>query len=202
MSGSSGENRRRGPKGDKRQRTRKALLEAARELIRERGYERTTLQAVAERAGMTSGAIYGNFKNRDDLFMALADVYWAPIKPVIRKGTTFAEKMRAIADATIAAIPDREAAAFGRLSGMAWAMGQDEVRARIAETTRRSFHVGAEWLQTIADDGGLPMPADLLVLVIHAMTEGLLFQRYLTPDLVPDEAFHAAFAALAGERTP
>lgn len=202
MSGSSGDTGRRAPKGDKRQRTRKALLEAARALIRERGYERTTLQAVAERAGMTSGAIYGNFKNRDDLFMALADVYWAPIKPVIRKGTTFAEKMRAIADATIAAIPEREAAAFGRLSGMAWALGQEEVRARIAETTRRSFHVGAEWLQTIADDGGLPMRADLLVVVIHAMTEGLLFQRFLTPDLVPDKAFRAAFAALAGEKTP
>ena len=31
-----------------------------------------------------------------------------------------------------------------------------------------------------------------------AVTEGLLFQRFLTPELVPDEAFHAAFAALAG----
>ena len=72
---------RRRPKGDKRARTRAKLLAAARELIREKGYERTTLQDVALRAGMTSGAIYGNFKNRDELFMALADVYWAPIKP-------------------------------------------------------------------------------------------------------------------------
>ena len=31
------------------------------------------------------------------------------------------------------------------------------------------------------------------------MTEGLLFQRFMTPDLVPDEAFYAAFAALAGD---
>ena len=45
------------------------------------------------------------------------------------------------------------------------------------------------------------MPADLLVCVIHALTEGLLFQRFLTPELVPDAAFYAAFAALAGERT-
>jgi hypothetical protein len=50
----------------------------------------------------------------------------------------------------------------------------------------------------VADDGGLPMPAELLVAVIHSLTEGLLFQRFLTPDLVPDEAFYAAFAALAG----
>jgi hypothetical protein len=29
------------------------------------------------------------------------------------------------------------------------------------------------------------------------LTEGLVFQRLLTPDLVPDEVFYAAFAALA-----
>ena len=65
---------RRRPKGNKRARTRATLLEAARALIQEKGYERTTLQDVARRAGMTSSAIYGNFKNRDELFMALAEV--------------------------------------------------------------------------------------------------------------------------------
>lgn len=191
---------RRRPKGDKRARTRARLLEAARELIREKGYERTTLQDVARRAGMTSGAIYGNFRNRDDLFMALAGVYWAPIKPVIRRGTSFADKMRALADATIAAIPDRRAAAVGRLTGMAYALTHEELRAQVREATAKSFGAGAAWLSAVADDGGLPMPAEMLVCVIHAMTEGLLFQRFLTPELVPDEVFHAAFAALAGGR--
>lgn len=189
------------PKGDKRQRTRAKLLEAARELIRERGYERATLQAVAERAGMTSGAIYGNFKNRDDLFMALAGVYWAPIQPDIRPGTTFAQKMRAIAAATVAVIPDRQVAAAGRLGGLAYTLRHEEIRARVAGVTAASFAQGAAWLKTVTEDGDLPMPAEQLVVVIHSMTEGLLYQRFLTPDLVPDEVFYAAFAALAGERT-
>ena len=60
-------NSHRKPKGDKRDRTRAALLEAARALIREKGYARTTLEEVATRAGMTTGAIYGNFRNRDEL---------------------------------------------------------------------------------------------------------------------------------------
>src|SRR6187399_2269067 len=84
---------RRRPKGDKRARTRAKLLEAARELIREKGYERTTLQDVAQRAGMTSGAIYGNFKNRDELFIALAEVYWAPIRPKFKAGRSLADLM-------------------------------------------------------------------------------------------------------------
>jgi AcrR family transcriptional regulator len=194
------EDLRRRPKGDKRARTRAALLEAARGLIAEKGYERTTLQDVAQRAGMTSGAIYGNFKNRDDLFMALATTHWAPIKPVIRPGSSFAEKMRALAEATIAAIPDRRIAAVGRLAGMAYTLTHEEIRAQVHEVTARSYDAGAAWLRAVADDDGLPMSSDILVRVIHAMTEGLLFQRFLTPELVPDEVFYAAFAALAGER--
>jgi len=38
----------------------------------------------------------------------------------------------------------------------------------------------------------------MMVRVIHALTEGLMLQRFLTPDLVPDEVFYAAFAALTG----
>ena len=98
---------RRKPKGDKRDRTRAALLEAARALIREKGYERTTLDEVAQRAGMTTGAIYGNFKNRDELFIALGQTYWAPVKPRLTPGATFAEAMRALAEATLEAIPER-----------------------------------------------------------------------------------------------
>jgi AcrR family transcriptional regulator len=189
--------RRRQPKGDKRARTRAKLLEAARELIREKGYERTTLQDVARRAGMTSGAIYGNFKNRDELFIALAEVYWAPIKPEFTPGSSFSEKMRALAEATLAAAPERRLAAGGRLTGMAYALTHEEIRARVREITAESYRAGAEWLRAVADDRELPMPPDILVRVLHAMTEGLLFQRFLTPELFPDEVFYAAFAALS-----
>src|SRR6476619_7815351 len=94
------------PKGDKRDRTRAALLEAARALIREKGHERTTMEEVARRAGMTTGAIYGNFTNRDELFIALGQKYWAPVRPKIKPGATFADAMHALARATIAALDD------------------------------------------------------------------------------------------------
>ena len=191
---------RRRPKGDKRARTRAKLLEAARELIREKGYERTTLQDVAQRAGMTSGAIYGNFKNRDELFIALAEVYWAPIRPKFKTGTSFVEKMRALAEATIAAIPERRLAAGGRLTGIAYALTHEEIRARVHEITSRSYDAGAEWLRAVADEREMAMPPEILVRVLHAMIEGLVFQRLLTPELFPDHVFYAAFAAMAKPR--
>ncbi|MGA8010913.1 MAG: TetR/AcrR family transcriptional regulator [Candidatus Acidiferrales bacterium] len=187
---------RRQPKGDKRDRTRSKLLEAARTLIREKGYEHTTLESIAERAGMTTGAIYGNFKNRDELFLSLGQTYWAPIKPHVQPGSTFPEIMRALADATLAAIPDRSTAAVGRLTGLAYTLTHEEMRAKVAEFTAQSYARGEQWLRAVTKEEDLPMPASQLVRVIHALTEGLVFQRLLTPELMPDEVFHAAFAAL------
>jgi AcrR family transcriptional regulator len=184
-------------KGNKRDRTRAKLLEAARALIREKGYERTTLREIARRAGMTSGAIYGNFSNRDDLFLALAEVYWPPITPRFQAGSTFADKMHALAEATIAAIPERRAAAPGRLTGMAYTLSHEEIRAKVQGKTVLSYEIGAEWLRSITTGMELPMPAEHLVRVIHALTEGLTFQRLLTPALFPDQVFYDAFAALA-----
>ena len=200
MAITSHESARRKPKGDKRDRTRAALLEAARALIREKGYERTTLDAVAQRAGMTTGAIYGNFKNRDDLFIALGQTYWAPVKPRLPPGATFAEAMRALAEATLEAIPDRTAAAVGRLTGLAYTLTNADLRARVHEVTAGSYEMGAEWLRQLGDERDLPMPAESLVRVIHALIEGLVLQRILTPDLCPDEVFFSAFAALANRR--
>jgi AcrR family transcriptional regulator len=189
---------RRQPKGDKRQRTRAALLEAARAVIREKGYDRTTLEEVARRAGMTTGAIYGNFKNRDELFIALGHTYWAPVKPQVAPGATFAEAMRAMASATLAAVGERAPVAVGRLTGLAYALTNDELRARVQDVTRSSYEVGAEWLRGF-DERELPMPPEQLVRVIHALIEGLVMQRILTPELFPDDVFYRAFATFAHE---
>src|SRR3954453_11909796 len=137
------ESGRRGPKGDKRDRTRATLLESARALVREQGYARTTLEAVARRAGMTTGAIYGNFKNREELFIALGQAYWAPVTPRIKPGATFAEVMHAMAEATLEAIPERTTTVVGRLTGLPHAFTNPGLRDRVREVTAESYELGA-----------------------------------------------------------
>jgi hypothetical protein len=116
---------------------------------------------------------------------------------------TFAEAMRALAKATLAAVDERRPVAVGRLTGLAYTLKNRELRARVREVTKSSYEFGAEWLGTF-DRDELPMPPDHLVRVIHALMEGLVMQRILTPELCPDEVFYAAFDAFArktgGER--
>ncbi len=191
---------RRQPKGDKRERTRTALLDAARDVTREKGFDQTTLQDVAQRAGMTTGAIYGNFKNRDDLFMALAERQWSAIRPRFAPGSSFPEKMRALAEAVLASLPERQAAAAGALRFRAYALSHEDVRTQFRDAMGAGYDAGATWFRSAVDVEDLPMAPDALVRVINALVEGLTFQRFLTPELMPDEVFYDAFAALAGRR--
>jgi AcrR family transcriptional regulator len=49
------------------QQTRSAIIEAALELFRSRGYEATTMRAIAERAGVSTGNAYYYFASKEEL---------------------------------------------------------------------------------------------------------------------------------------
>ena len=56
------------------QATRRAVLEAARELFTEHGYVATTIGAVAARAGVSPETVYAAFGNKRSLLSELLDV--------------------------------------------------------------------------------------------------------------------------------
>jgi AcrR family transcriptional regulator len=58
-------------KAEQSEATRGALLSVARELFAERGYAGTFTDEVAERAGVTRGALYHHFPSKKDLFQAV-----------------------------------------------------------------------------------------------------------------------------------
>jgi AcrR family transcriptional regulator len=54
-------------------RTRTQLLRTARELFLRDGYLATSLDKVADAAGFSKGAVYSNFRNKDELCLAVLD---------------------------------------------------------------------------------------------------------------------------------
>lgn len=55
------------------QQTRNALIDAAELVFERRGVSSTSLQEVAEAAGLTRGAVYWHFRDKADLFNAMMD---------------------------------------------------------------------------------------------------------------------------------
>jgi AcrR family transcriptional regulator len=55
-------------RADSKARTRQKVLEAARDLFMERGYDAATIRDIAARAGLSTGAVFASFSDKADLF--------------------------------------------------------------------------------------------------------------------------------------
>ena len=60
------------PRDERRRRTEQSILEAARELFAEGGFERTTIRAVAGRAGVDPALVMQHYGSKEGLFAASA----------------------------------------------------------------------------------------------------------------------------------
>ncbi len=57
---------------DKRRATRKALLEAAADLVFEKGHDRISIEEITKHAGVATGTYYNYFDTKQDVFRAIA----------------------------------------------------------------------------------------------------------------------------------
>ena len=67
------------------QETYSALLDAAETVFSEKGVTSTTLNDVASAAGMTRGAIYWHFKDKNALFQAMCDRAFLPMEALLNE---------------------------------------------------------------------------------------------------------------------
>lgn len=72
---------------DRATETRAALIRAARELFLEKGYAATSTPELADRAGLTRGALYHHYADKQDLFRAVIEAEAQSIAREIDSGT-------------------------------------------------------------------------------------------------------------------
>jgi AcrR family transcriptional regulator len=57
------------PVQERSRKTRKKVLEAAKELFGENGFEETTTHLIAWKAGISVGGVYAHFRNKEEIFL-------------------------------------------------------------------------------------------------------------------------------------
>jgi AcrR family transcriptional regulator len=187
--------------------TRRRLLEAAESLFLERGFHAASLEAVAERAGFSTGAVYSRFDSKADLFLALLDA---------RYPRTVDSFKKVVADAETG---EELVGSFGRWSaerlreGPAWSLvlvefwtsaGRDPaLRERFAASHERLIAAGADVIEEAASrlDVRLAISARELVRVTAALGRGLALERLLNPEVVTDDLITRSFDALTAPKT-
>jgi AcrR family transcriptional regulator len=191
-------------RAESRARTRQALLDAAGEVFAERGLHRTSVEAIAERAGFTRGAFYSNFSSKEELFAELlqSTVYRAYRRMIDAElegdGPMPTTRESAGMLARVQDHPD------GRWMFRLWLellleAGRDEkMRELAAEFWRTNRELIAKVVEKRYAQAGRtpPLPPLSLASALIAMDIGLAIQHYVDPEVVPLETYPEVFGGI------
>jgi AcrR family transcriptional regulator len=185
--------------------TRARLLAAAADLFSEQGIDAVSVDAVAEAAGRTSGAVYAHFGSKQGLLLALLDSLKDSVLAVLFAQVAVSQSPR-----------DQLAAVWGNVADGSrdgteqWHLLEQELWLRAArdpeiaavlrsrnEDARRfsARHLG-EW--TVAVGAQPSTDPDGLAVLVRALLLGLAMQRNLEPATVSDELALRGLSALVG----
>ncbi|GAB2847965.1 TetR family transcriptional regulator [Actinocorallia aurea] len=192
MTGAVGQKARKG-RPDRREQTRKALLDAAQRLFAERGIHGAALDDVAHTAGLTKGAVYSNFSGKPELVLALLDQCVTSAPRLHGRWLDASDEDRLLAQLLVEfwLYGMRDCAAGWRLAE--WAESQRrEIARRIApadaEAGSGGTGPGEEHEAEAARRATLAM----------AMEMGLALQHLLDPDRVSAEVYRSGMELVLG----
>jgi AcrR family transcriptional regulator len=188
-------------RAERKQQTRAELLDAAQRVFLRDGFHGASLAAIAEEAGYTFGAVYSNFEDKDDLFLAVLDAesrWRVPLHADLLLDAPSPEAgLRASA---------REFAQYARehpdwtgvyVEFWTHASRRPELRRRVAERHQRLIDEVTELVEESARRWGIEftVPAREVVRGTYALSRGLGLERLLDPEATPLAQFEELFLA-------
>jgi AcrR family transcriptional regulator len=177
--------------------TRQHLLEAAAMAFARDGFQGSSLDQIAATAGFTKGAVYSNFKSKDDLFLAVLEERFerghAAIRGALDTEThTQEEWMPRIANAVREAMWD-DSWTMLFLEFVLYASRNPQARSKLAAWTRHSLGRVEQLIAQEHDAAGAPPhypPADLALISV-SMFDGLGVYRLIDPSFTSDQTLTA-----------
>lgn len=188
-------------RGDKRERTRAALIAATWAVVEEKGFGAVSLEGIAARAGMTRGAIYSNFASRAELLLAAVGSRGLAIDYDFSRPGTLREQLRWFAEGLIQTLPYARGTQGWHAELMVHIAADPALRAHIASGVAAGFDQMAA--QFRAQHGErLAIDAHSLALAVQSLAMGFVYQAILSPDAVPGRSVIEVFEALADGAIP
>ena len=188
--------------------TRRSLIQAAREVIADKGFANASLADIAERAGVTTGAIYSNFRSKEALLLHVVEARVAELFPDLVAGEDSRDASTIVDDLVRLAV--RSARFTDTAESRQLVALQIEVflialrdpsfianSGTIEDQRASSARLGRliESLESTPNPGPPPR-ADLLGALFYAALQGLQQNRLINPELAPDESFEWCVKAL------
>lgn len=195
--GQGAKRRKRLTREDKRQANRTRILQAARKVFGKRGYHGATIEEIADEAGLSNGAVYYNFKNKEDLFFALLEDWRGELIRVAETAFDHAGPTRGAPEDQLREEVRQILTTLGPsrdwqlllLEFVTYAARNPKFRTRFV-TGRRKFKTALTDAveRRIAALGLEPaLPPEQLILLLTALVNGLAVDQLTEPGAIPDD---------------
>jgi AcrR family transcriptional regulator len=187
--------------------TRARLVATAKTLFLRDGYALTSLEKVADKAGYSKGAVYSNFRNKDELCLAVLEEITAEQAAMVAEALAGARTI----DERLAAFQSWAEANIGNEAWTAleveFAVGarrNPTVRKELTRRSRTTRELIARLLAAQADELGitLPMPAEAAATALLSLGIGLGVQRAIDPSIPVTVLTDALRLLAANQRIP
>jgi AcrR family transcriptional regulator len=182
---------------------RQLLIDAAWRCAAVRGFRDLTVDDVCAEAGVSKGAFYGYFQQKQDLLLALLQDDAAALDRELERITsTSSSGIERVRHFTQAMLARGEDAARVQVRADLWAdlLTEDAVRQRLAEATQRRRELVRLWIEEAVASGELvAIPANALASILLALADGLMLHGALDPGAFRWRNIHRAIdVMLAG----
>jgi AcrR family transcriptional regulator len=174
---------------------RERLLDAALAEFHERGYEGASLQGVAKRAGLTKGAIYWSFEDKQDLFLALVherlDMPARELMRITADAPSDVETAPIVSQGMAELIRTQPALALLMFEHWSLAARDPELRGGFNRRQSEMRSAMARALEARHATTGVPLTysAERLATGILCLAAGIAMQAMVEPAAAPDELF-------------
>jgi AcrR family transcriptional regulator len=188
---------RRSRRDERRQETREELVAAAMTVFARAGYHGATMEDIAAEGGYSTGAIYGHFAGKEDLFMAVAELYavtrakeFAALNDEAQ-GIDLPQRVRSFADHWMARFRSDPEFVVLSMEFLVYAWRKPELRAAWADRVAPGRELLGRLLEDAAREQSisLPMPAADLGIVLRELGVGLAMAKLADPDAFADALF-------------
>jgi len=171
--------------------TRRKLLDAAKRIFAQQGFEAARLEDIAAGAGYTRGAFYANFKGKEDIFFALFEEWVRErietLTSALRRHSDPVEKLRALRTHYAELATDRRLVLIS-MEFKLFALRHPEAHARLRSSHRRIRASFGELFSEIMSGLGETIPIDYPAAsaCLGAVSQGLLLEHLLDPKTLSD----------------
>jgi AcrR family transcriptional regulator len=190
--------------GDSNIQTRQRLLEAAGRLFHRNGFTATSLEDIADKAGVSVGAAYSHFAGKEELFLSFVERYRSVVDTsvVADPSRPAQEHILQLADRVAEMLPSAPEDVAMDLELKAFALRNPRARQALADSILAEFSELLAGTDDLGDGTRCRLTLLETVIVGQALAEGLTMLRAFVPEAITQDLFEAAFGLLIVDPTP